>query len=43
MYINVRLSFVQCLDEILDIKLGLAYKEKQANLSEVRSPFLFIT
>lgn len=40
MCINVRLPFVQCLDEILDIKLGLAYKEKQANLSEVSSPFL---
>lgn len=33
-YINVRLPlFVQGLNEILDIKFGLAYKEKQANLS----------
>lgn len=33
-YINVRLPlFVQGLNEILDIKFDLAYKEKQANLS----------
>lgn len=37
-YIEVRLPLD--LDEILDIKLGLTCKEKQANLSEINSPFL---
>lgn len=37
-YIEVRLPLD--LDEILDTKLGLTCKEKQANLSEINSPFL---
>jgi len=36
-----RLLLAQGLDEIWDIKLSLAWKEKQANLLEVNLPFLY--
>lgn len=37
---EVRLLLAQGLDEIWDIKLSLAWKEKQAHLLEVNLPFL---